>query len=297
MKGKAAHDNVMPPSETIANASPCSLRFDLTMAAYHRPVAELTPPEHPRQAAFDRFSKAVDGPLTILALAMIPLLVIPLVVELSPAVDRGLLAADYLIWAIFAIEYVAKVYLAPDRGRYVRRHVPDLIIVLIPFLRPLRVLRSMRSLRLMRLVRVGAFATRGLGNVRAILRSHGLNYVLLIVTAVVVVAAGLVYEFERNGADTNIRSFPDALWWAATTVTTVGYGDHFPVSAAGRGVAVALMVTGIALFGVLTASIAAFFVEKDTQDEVNQNLRELNARLASIEKLLSAGGPARSADR
>lgn len=81
-------------------------------------------PEHPRQAAFDKFSKAVDGPLTILALAMIPLLVIPVVVELSPSIERGLLTADYFIWAIFASEYATKVYLVPNRGRYVRTHVP-----------------------------------------------------------------------------------------------------------------------------------------------------------------------------
>ena len=218
---------------------------------------------------------------------MVPLLVLPLVVELSQGIERAFLAADYFIWAVFAVEYFAKLYLAPNRALFVKTHIPDLIIVVIPFVRPLRVLRSARAFRLLRLARVGAFGIKGLNNVRRILSAHGLNYVLLIVIAVVIVGAALVFEFEHGLVNSNITSFPDALWWAATTVTTVGYGDRFPVTAAGRGVAVALMFTGIALFGVLTASIAAFFVEKESEGSVERQLGEISERLASIERRLS----------
>lgn len=243
------------------------------------------PQQHPRQEAYDRFSRVVDGPLTVLALAMVPLLIAPLVAEFPESIDRAFLAADYFIWAVFAVEYVTKLYLAPSRGRFVKTHVPDLIVVIIPFLRPLRILRSTRALRILRLGRVGAFGVKGLGNVRRILSAHGLNYVLLIVIAVVLISAALVFEFE--GDKGNIKSFPDALWWAATTVTTVGYGDRFPVTAAGRGVAVALMFTGIALFGVLTASIASFFVEQHEEAGVEKQLSEISERLAAIERRLT----------
>ena len=71
-----------------------------------------------RREAFERFSRAVDGPLTVLALAMIPLIVLPLVMDLSPGTESAFLAIDYLIWAVFAAEYAIKLYLAPNRRQF-----------------------------------------------------------------------------------------------------------------------------------------------------------------------------------
>jgi voltage-gated potassium channel len=116
-------------------------------------------------------------------------------------------------------------------------------------LRPLRILRSARLLRILRLVRLVAFAAKGLHETRGIVRHRGLNWVLLIVLALNLIAAAAVLEFERGNPEANIDSYPDALWWAVTTITTVGYGDRFPTTPAGRGVAVFLMVAGIAMFG------------------------------------------------
>jgi voltage-gated potassium channel len=113
-----------------------------------------------RAEAFERFSHAVDGPMTILALAMIPLIVVPLVLDLPPATERAFLSIDYVLWAVFAAEYGIKLYLAPNRRRFVASHIPDLIIVLVPMLRPLRVLRSVRLLRLLRLALLGGFAAK-----------------------------------------------------------------------------------------------------------------------------------------
>ena len=74
---------------------------------------------------------------------------------------------------------------------------------------------------------------------------------------IVFVSATLELEFEQHARGSNIHTFADALWWAIVTVTTVGYGDRYPVSAGGRGVALLLMVVGIGLIGVLTATIAS----------------------------------------
>jgi voltage-gated potassium channel len=224
--------------------------------------------------------------MLVLALAMIPLLVMPLVVDLSPGLDRALLAVDYLIWAAFAIEYAAKLYLAPDRWRFAKANIPDLVIVVVPMLRPLRVLRSVRLLRLLGLARLVALAVEGLQEAREILRRRGLSWVLLIVLALNLVAAALVLAFERDLPGGNIHSYPDALWWAVTTITTVGYGDRFPMSPAGRGVAVVLMVSGIALFGVITASIAAYFVEQKAEQDLAGRLDRVLERLDAIEAKL-----------
>lgn len=240
------------------------------------------------EESFERFSRIVDLPLIVLAVLMIPVLVVPSVMDLSDAAERTLAALDYLIWAVFAVEYVIKLFLTTARWRFVKSHVPDLIIILVPMLRPLRILRSARLLRLMRLTRVIAFAVNGLMQARTVLNKRGLNYVLLVALAVLAVGAFLVREFERGVDGGNIESFPDAIWWSIVTVTTVGYGDHFPVTAGGRGVAIVLMITGIAVFGVLTASIAAYFVEQDEEQSQDQELSEkLDAVLARLQAIES----------
>jgi voltage-gated potassium channel len=111
--------------------------------------------------------------------------------------------------------------------------------------------------------------------------------VLLIVAALILVAAALVLNFERDAPNGNIRSYPDALWWAVTTITTVGYGDRFPLSPAGRGVAVVLMVAGIAMFGIVTASIAAYFVEQRAEQDLAGRLDQLLERLDRLEARLA----------
>jgi voltage-gated potassium channel len=123
---------------------------------------------------------------------------------------------------------------------------------------------------------------------RSILRHRGLNWVLLIVLVLNLVAAAAVLEFERGNPQANIDSYPDALWWAVTTITTVGYGDRFPMSPAGRGVAVVLMIAGIAMFGVITATIAAYFVEQKAEEDVASRLDQIMDRLDTIEATLQA---------
>lgn len=98
-------------------------------------------------------------------------------------------------------------------------------------------------------------------------------------------AAALVLSLEEGTGGT-IDSFGDALWWSITTVTTVGYGDTFPVTPVGRGVAALVMVTGIALFSVLTANVAAFFVERDEEQDahsVAELLQQILKRLDALE--------------
>jgi voltage-gated potassium channel len=95
-----------------------------------------------------------------------------------------------------------------------------------------------------------------------------------------------VAELERGAPDRNIDSFAEALWWGVTTVTTVGYGDTFPVTAAGRGVAAVLMVLGIGIFGLLAASLAAYFIEQDTSREPEDRLDDIQVRLGRIEQQL-----------
>ena len=164
------------------------------------------------------------------------------------------------------------------------RHWYDVLIVVLPFLRPLRVLRSARALRLARL---GPFLARSAVNFRDLLQGRGLQYVLLLGVLSVFGAAGLTYLMERNQGGT-INDYGTALWWAASTVTTVGYGDAFPVTAEGKGVAVFLMLVGIALFSWLTANIAAFLVEFGGEKGRTVTMADLMDKLESLEREVQA---------
>jgi voltage-gated potassium channel len=232
-----------------------------------------------------RLERWTDWPLTVLALALIPLLVAPYVLSLSRSTVHMLDSVDYVIWGIFAAELVVKVVIAPRRLRFLRTHWFDVVLVTLPMLRPFRVARSVRALRLLRASRAVVAGARVLIVGRSILVRHGLHYVLLAAVAVITVGASLAVAFERDAPDATIQTLPDGLWWAMTTATTVGYGDLYPRTAAGRGVGVVLMLLGITLFGALTANLAAFFVE-DKHNDVAAEVRALRQQVEELTRQL-----------
>lgn len=236
-----------------------------------------------------RFERAVELPLLVLAIAMVPLLLVPLVVDLPSGVQRTFVAIDWLIWGAFAFEYLVRLSLTTRRWAFVRREWLDLLIVVLPFLRPLRVVRSGRALRVLRLARLGLFMG-GVGpGISRLLVRHRLHYSLLGTVVVVVAAAGLTLIAEEGAPGASIATLGDALWWAVSTVTTVGYGDVYPTTPAGRGLSVLLMLVGIGLVGVLTANIAAFFLEPEVEaeqtrlDEVMERLDRIETRLNDLQ--------------
>jgi len=226
--------------------------------------------------------------MLVLSLLFVVVLVVPLVIDLPHPAAVAFSVANVVIWAAFAVDYFARLYLTPERWRFVRSHVLDLIVVVVPFLRPLR------ALRLLRLARLGAVA--GIAQSRAE-RSFHVTVALYVGASAVgllTLAAAAMYDAEHRVGGANIKTFPDALWWAATTVTTVGYGDRYPTTGTGRLIAAGLMVVGIALLGVITATVAAWFVDRlrtvqqaeqrteATLGDVLQELRAVHARLDGL---------------
>ncbi|TDD33854.1 two pore domain potassium channel family protein [Nonomuraea terrae] len=153
-------------------------------------------------------------------------------------------------WALFTADYLIRLVLAPRRLSFVLRNVPALLVVLLPLLRPLWLLRALL------LVQVVAERVRLPLRVRAVVYVGGTAVFLGLVGSVAVL------DVERGAPDANIETIGDALWWSLVTMTTVGYGDRFPVTGEGRLVAAGLMIAGIALLGVVTAAIASWFVER-----------------------------------
>jgi voltage-gated potassium channel len=218
------------------------------------------------------YQRATEVPMLVLALAMLPLLVLPLLMELPKSVETTFFALDWVVWAAFAIDYLIRLSLVERRWHFVGTHLPDLLIVIVPFLRPLRILRSTRALRALRVFRSTIFFGVAGRNALRLLTRHKLHLLLLIVLLITIGAAGLVlYAEDEPGS--SIKNFGDSIWWALSTLTTVGYGDKVPVSDAGRGIGIFLMISGVILFSALAANIAAFLVEgseppKRTEEDV-----------------------------
>jgi voltage-gated potassium channel len=229
--------------------------------------------ERQRAELFDRVNRATEVPMLLFALIFAAILMLLTLGDLPSDVDQTLEAVTWLIWGIFAFELLVKTFLAPHRRRYLFTHWADVLTVILPALRPLRLLR---------LLVAGARFWR---DAEEVLKHR--TFSLLAVTSLCAgIGAGvLVYMAERQG-DGPIQTLPDALWWAASTITTVGYGDVYPRTAAGRGIAVVLMLVGISLFGVLTARVAAFFVQDEQRDAEANKLDDIRVRLQRVEELL-----------
>lgn len=131
--------------------------------------------EEDRRAAVKRFERVTELPLLMLALAMVPLLVVPLLVDLPDPVDASVVALDWAIWAVFALEYLVRLTLTPQRRRFIIRNWPDLLIVAVPLLRPLRLARSARALRTLRLVRLAAILVEINQEARRLVVRHKLH--------------------------------------------------------------------------------------------------------------------------
>jgi voltage-gated potassium channel len=179
-------------------------------------------------------------------------------------------------WGMFLVDYVVRLLLSRRRGRFVVRNLADLGAVVLPMLRPLRLLRLITLLSILNKHAGGAF------------RGRVAVYVAGASALVLFVASLAMLDAERNAAGSNITSFGDSVWWALTTVTTVGYGDHYPVTLIGRCVAAALMLAGIALIGVVTGSFATWLVERVAAEEEESRAatrRDVNALAAEVSRL------------
>ena len=189
-----------------------------------------------------------------------------------------------LTWVLFTIDYVVRLVLAEHKLKWFGRHLLDLAVVALPILRPLR---------LIRLVTVLAIFQRVAGQT---LRGKVVVYVAGSTIMLVFVASLAMLEAERPAPDAKITTFGDALWWACTTITTVGYGDLFPVTATGRSIAVGLMLGGIALIGTITASVAAWLVQKVAEEDgaeqsaTRLQVNELTAQVRALQDLLIEQG-------
>ncbi|MFD3806390.1 potassium channel family protein [Streptomyces sp. NPDC058611] len=237
-----------------------------------------------RQLLWERRSQT---PLLVLAVGFAVAYAVPIVApDAPPVVHRACLVTEWVVWSAFAGDYLVRLGLSPARKAFVRTHWMDLAAVLLPMIQPLRLLRLVSTLLL-----VGRRA-------RMAPQIRLTTYVAGSVVGLLMFGSLAVLSVERDAPDGNIRNLGDALWWSVTTMTTVGYGDHSPTTGLGRLLAVGLMLSGIALLGVVTANIAAWFIsrfERDDRAEREQTaaIAELAAEVRALRaEVARLGGPA-----
>jgi voltage-gated potassium channel len=226
----------------------------------------------------DRYLAFVDRHDIAWELAMAALAVAFVVVGFAaddPNASPGLGTIEAALTVVFVSEFATRIAASYDRVGYLRGHWIDLI-ALVPVAREVRLFRL---LRLLRLVRAFAGLYRALGHIGRLVNHRGLGLLITAWLAVMVVCSAGLYVAE-NGINKAITSPLDALWWGVVTLTTVGYGDVYPVTPEGRLAAGVLMLLGIGLFGAITATITSYLVatSKPSLGDPLTQIREL-ARL------------------
>lgn len=230
---------------------------------------------HPRELLLSKVERITEIPLMILSLIMIPLLLGPFLWDMLENEERLFFIGDLLIWILFAVDMVIKTALSTDRANYLKTHWLELIVVAIPWFRPLRI------------VRLIAFAAK---SYRGVNRAGKPDFLLVYAVGFVMIGATIITTVEQ-GYGSSLVSFSQSLWWCLVTITTVGYayGDQVPVSTAGHGVAVILMLGGLGIFGAITANLAAVFSNAGDPNteaiaELTQQIKELKVEISSNKK-------------
>ncbi|MFD9332715.1 potassium channel family protein [Streptomyces sp. NPDC060065] len=242
-----------------------------------------------QQSAQVRWERRTQRPLLGFALAFAVAYAVPIVWPgAGHDVSSVCTAVEWVVWGAFAADYAARLLLAEERKEFVRTHWLDLIAVVLPLVQPIRLLRLVSTLLL-----VGQRA-------RIASQIQLTTYVAGSVVGLLMFGSLAVLSVERESPNGNIKTLGDAVWWSFTTMTTVGYGDHAPTTGLGRILAVGLMLSGIALLGVVTANIAAWFISRFEMDDVEERRQtaaitalteEVRALRAEVAALSRGPGP------
>lgn len=225
----------------------------------------------------ERIARRLEIPVTIAALLVIPVLILQDPHRGEPWSTLGDVL-DWVSWLTFAGEVVVMLAVVPDRRAWLRSHPLEIAIVLLapPLFATFQSLRLLRLLRLLWLFRLAPIAQR-------LFTVAGVKSAALLAALTALAGGSAFAELEQGQTTAN------GIYWAVTTMTTVGYGDPVPTTTSTKLLAVAVMLVGIGFVAVLTGAIAQRFLAPDIEEEEASNseilaeLRAVRARLEALE--------------
>lgn len=250
------------------------------------------PRQRGRWRLLEDLDRWLELPMLLLSLAWLAILI----VELAAGESRLLETLGAAIWAVFLVEFVVRLALAPEKGTFLKRNWLTIIALAVPALRILRalsILRAARALRSIRLVRIVGTANRSMNALRRALSRRGAGYVAALTLAVVLLGAAGMLSFEpAREVENGFTSYGDALWWTVMLVSSIG-SDYWPLTGEGRLLTALLALYGLAVIGYIAAAFASFFVGRDAEMRSGPlagaaELRALRAELKSLRQLLES---------
>jgi len=231
-----------------------------------------------RSAKLANWERRTEWPLTtgalLFLLAYAIRIIIPQQTFIPRAVENWILGVT---WVGFAVDYVVRLVISPDRWIFVRKNLLDLVTIVLPVARPLRLLRAFTALEVLN--RIGYQTLRG----RLLLQVTFSSALLLFVSGLAVT------EAERGVPGATITNFGTGVWWAAVTMSMVGYGDITPQTLVGRVIAVVLMIAGMIVVGVIAGTLSSWFIAQMSSDhgasELPATREHIDALSAEIKEL------------
>ncbi|MFD5723585.1 potassium channel family protein [Streptomyces sp. NPDC127036] len=197
-----------------------------------------------------RWGQRTEVPLGIASLLFLTAYAVHVLAHGMPDWGRRVcLIVIAVTWAMFLVDYLVLWRLSGRGLAFVRTHVLDTVVLVLPLLRPLRVVRLYDAV------------LRRRGEPRLPLYARVMFYASIAVLLLGFAGALAVYQAEYEAPGATIRTFGDSVWWASSTLATVGYGDVTPVTARGRVIAVAMMACGLALLGAVTGSFSSWLLQ------------------------------------
>jgi len=214
-----------------------------------------------------------ESTMALLSLAVLGILIVE---YLNQFHEYKFKLIDTFILVVFSIDYFLRLYLAEDKVKFVKSNVIDLIAI-IPFN---SVFQAARLTKLFKVLRILIFILKIRKYIDKFIRTNNFHYVLWLTLVTIFLGALGMHLTEQ-------RSFADSLWWSFVTATTVGYGDISPSTPIARIIAVILMITGIGFIGMLTGTIATYFIKKPTEvySYKKEVIQTINSKLLDFDKL------------
>jgi voltage-gated potassium channel len=203
--------------------------------------------------------------IIILSFYILGSLVVDIFFTLPKEIGKVLSYVDNVICIVFLIDFIIRFRKAESKLKFMKWGWIDLLAS-IPMIDYLRFGRILRLIRLLRVIRAYRSINHIIKHVFKSKVQGTLTSVSIIAVLVLLFSSLAILHFEKD-PNSNIKTAEDAIWWAYVTITTVGYGDKFPVTTEGRIIATILMTVGVGLFGTFTAFVSSWFVKTNEKDE------------------------------